>query len=268
VAEKSKAHGVGEALDDLGSIMDRMALWVAANRWVVFGVIGAVLASGGAWEFLRSRAEQRETTASNAFDQTQTAYFAALGAEPGAIDLPELANPEAGKRIREEFVEKYRGVAQEHSGTLPAALAWLEVADLLQTQGDLDGSLESLRKGLAEQPGNPRLEGLVQQRIAQLYEDRGQLAEAAAAHEAAGSLPEFPLRYFALADAARCYAQAGQPDRALALLERIENEAKESVPLPAELRGLLRELRASQAALSAASPTASPGEGAMPTAPD
>jgi predicted negative regulator of RcsB-dependent stress response len=247
VAEKGNPHGTTDMLEGLGSSMDRMAVWVADHRWLVIGVIGAVLAGGGAWEFLRSRAEGREMAASNAFDQTQMAYLEAMGAEPGAIDLPELANPDAAKRIREEYLEKFRGAAQAHPGTLPAALAWLEVADLLEAQGDQDGSLESLRKALGEQSGNPRLAGLVQQRIAQLHEDRGQLSEAAAAHEAAGSLPEFPLRYFALADAARCHAQAGQADRALELLERIESEAKDSVPLPAELRSLLRELRASQA---------------------
>ena len=58
------------------------------------------------------------------------------------------------------------------------------------------------------------------------------MAEAAAEHEAAGALPDFPLRYFALADAARCYAQAGDRVRALALLERVESEAKEGYSLP------------------------------------
>ena len=73
------------------------------------------------------------------------------------------------------------------------------------------------------------------------------MAEAAAEHEAAGALPGFPLRYFALADAARCYAQAGDRVRALALLERVESEAKEGYSLPAPMRSLLRELRAASA---------------------
>jgi Tfp pilus assembly protein FimV len=51
----------------------------------------------------------------------------------------------------------------------------------------------------------------------------------------------------ALADAARCYAQAGQRDRARELLERVESEGKDSYPLPAHLRSLLRELRSAQA---------------------
>ena len=54
---------------------------------------------------------------------------------------------------------------------------------------------------------------------------------------------EFPLRFWALADAARCFARAGEPVTALALLERVENEAPE-MKLPAHLRALLRELRA------------------------
>jgi len=246
VAQKSNPHGATEVLEDLGSGMERLANWVGTHPILVSVVLGSVLLVGGGWELLRSRTERRETEASNALDETQNAYLAAMGAEPGAIDVPELANPDAARQIREEYVEKYRSVAQAHPGTLPAALAWLEAADLLESQGNSDASLESLQKALAEQPENPRITGLVHQRIAQLYEDRGQLAEAAAEHEAAGGLTGFPLRFFALADAARCYAQAGQSDRARELLERVEGEAQQDFPLPAELRSLLRELRASR----------------------
>ena len=251
MAEKTKSHAATDALEELESGFERLTRWVAEHPVPVIAAIAILLASVGAWEFVRSRAERREIEASNAFDDAQSAYLAAMGAEPGAIDVPALANPDAAKRIRAEYAEKYRSIAQAHPGTLPAALAWLEVADLLEADQDADAILESLQKSLAEQPGNPRLTGLVHQRIAQLYEDRGQLAEAAAEHEAAGALPDFPLRWFALADAARCYAQAGDRVRALALLERVESEAKEGFSLPAPLRSLLRELRASQAALPA-----------------
>jgi len=255
VAERTKTHGATETLGELESGFERITRWVAEHPVPVIAAIGILLASVGAWEFARSRVERREVEASNAFDETQTAYLVAMGAEPGAIDVPALANPEAAKRIRAEYAEKYRSLAQAHPGTLPAALAWLEVADLLEADRDADAILESLQKSLAEQPGNPRLMGLVHQRIAQLYEDRGQMAEAAAEHEAAGALPDFPLRYFALADAARCYAQAGDRARALALLERVESEAKEGFSLPAPLRGLLRELRADRASSALSSDT-------------
>ena len=244
MAEKTRTPDGSETHVELESGLERITTWIGENRVSVLAGVGILLASVGAWEFARSRAESRVIEASNALDQTQSAYLAAMGAEPGAIDVPKLANPEAAKRIREEYVEKFRAVAQAHPGTLPAALAWLEIADLQAAEPGSDAILASLKASLAEQPQNPRLAGLVHQRIAQAYEDRGQLAEAAAEHEAAGALPDFPLRWLALADAARCYAQSGDRTRALALLDRIESEAKESFVLPVPLLGLQRELRA------------------------
>jgi predicted negative regulator of RcsB-dependent stress response len=245
VPDKSHPHGRVDTLDEIESIFDRLANWVAAHAVAVGVGVALLLIAGGSFEFLRSRAERRALEASDAFDQVQSAYLLAMGAEPGAVELPELANPEAAARIRTEYLEKFRGVAQAHPGTLVAALASMEIAELLEAGGDAAGALEALRQALREMPDNPRLAGLLHQRIAQRLEDDDKLAEAAAEHEAAGQLAGFPLRYIALADAARCYAQAGQPERALPLLERVEAEGKN--PLPPHLRILLRELRAAQA---------------------
>ena len=63
----------------------------------------------------------------------------------------------------------------------------------------------------------------------------------AANHEAAGSLEDFPLRYWALLDAARCYARAGDVSHAVVLFDHVEAEAPEH-PVPAHLRSLRREL--------------------------
>ncbi len=244
MSEKTDHHGASDRLVELESRLERGTRWIGENPIPVLAALGILLAGIGAWEFARSRAESREIDASNAFDAAQSAYLAAMGAQPGDIDVPQLANAEAAKRIRAEYVEKFTSVAQAHPGTLPAALAWLEVADLQAADAAPDAVLESLKQSLAQQPGNPRLTGIVHQRIAGTYEDRGQMAEAAAEHEAAGAIPDFPLRWFALADAARVYAQAGDRARALALLDRIESEAKGSAALTVPLKGLQRELRA------------------------
>jgi tetratricopeptide (TPR) repeat protein len=246
VAQRTQSHGASDTLVELESGIERFGQWISDHRVTAAAIVIVLLASGATWEILRSRSERREIEASNAFDQTQNDYLRAMGAEPGAIEVPELANQEAAKKIRGEYVEKFRSVAAGHPGTLPAALAWLQSADLLESSGDVAGALESLNKSLAEQPANPRLLGLVHQRIAQIYEDQGKLAEAAAEHETAGGIADFPLRFYALSDAARCYAAAGQRDKALALLERIEAEAKEGFTLSPPLRQLLRELRAAQ----------------------
>ena len=62
------------------------------------------------------------------------------------------------------------------------------------------------------------------------------------AHEAASAIEAHPLRYWALADAARCYAQAGETGRAKALADRLELEAP-TLNLPPHVRTKLRELR-------------------------
>jgi len=244
VAEDSRSHDAEQRSVELENWLERITGWIGENPVPVFAAVGILLASVAAWQFAVSRAEKREVEASNALDEAQSGYLAAMGAEPGAIDVPQLANPDAAKRIREEYVAKFRAVAEAHPGTLPAALAWLQVADLQAAEPGSDAVLESLQRSLTEQPGNTRLAGLVHQRIAQVYEDRGQLKEAAAEHEAAGAIPDFPLRYLALADAARCYAQAGDPVRALALLDRVESESKDGVALSGPLKSLQRELRA------------------------
>jgi tetratricopeptide (TPR) repeat protein len=237
---------VTDALEGIESTVERAARWIGEHAIAVTIAVVVVLAGGAGYEFMRSRAENREALASDALDRTQTAFLAAMGAEPGAIEVPELANPEAAKRIRGEYVQHFTAVAEAHPGTLPAALAWLSVADLHEALGDPQATLASLNQSLAQQPRNGRLAGLIHQRIAQLHEAQGRVAEAAAAYEAAGALADFPLRYHALVDAARCYAQTGAPDRALALLERVETEARDVYDLPASARVLLRELRAAR----------------------
>jgi thioredoxin-like negative regulator of GroEL len=59
----------------------------------------------------------------------------------------------------------------------------------------------------------------------------------------AGEIEEMPTRYQALGDAARCFAEAGDVKRALAIFERIETEAPDAA-LPAHTKARLLELRA------------------------
>jgi Tfp pilus assembly protein PilF len=85
--------------------------------------------------------------------------------------------------------------------------------------------------------------GLVAQRLAQRFEAAGRWAEAADRHEAAAKLNDYPLREWALADAARCRAMAGDPAAARALYDRLDREAPD-LPLSDEQRAQRLELRA------------------------
>jgi tetratricopeptide (TPR) repeat protein len=110
--------------------------------------------------------------------------------------------------------------------------------------GEPERALEILEAGLARGVSGDALRGLTLQRVAQGLEDLGRWEEAAGRHEEAAAIGAFPLRHWALADAARCAAQAGNPDRALTLYERVEAEAPD-LRLPDHQRAEIRELRAS-----------------------
>jgi Tfp pilus assembly protein PilF len=85
--------------------------------------------------------------------------------------------------------------------------------------------------------------GIVIQQLAQRFEAAGRWAEAADRHEAAAKLDDYPLHQWALADAARCRAMAGDAAAARALYDRLDQEAPD-LPLSDEQRAQRLELRA------------------------
>lgn len=241
----AKRKETPELIEELESGAERLATWIAENVWPVVGTVTVVLAAALVWGVYDSWARGREEAASNDLDKTRNAYFAALGAKPMALEEPELANPAAGDAIREEYLERFQAVAGEHDGTVAGTLALFEAAQLLDRLERDDQRDELWQRTLSATSGNPGLRGLVQQRIAETQESRGNWAAAAAAHEAAGAIARYPLRYWALVDAARCWNAAGERSKALALYERVELEAPD-LALPDHLRAQLNELRAAE----------------------
>ena len=232
-----------DLIEEFESAADRMASWIATHSIPVVGILVLALAGAFTWERIHSGMDAREEAASNELDQAQAAYLLALGGVPGSLEIPELANPAAAAEIQREHLERFRAVADQHRGTVAGTLALFEVAEILDQLERPEQTLEIWQQALDDLSGHASLRAMLHQRIARLHEDRGDWSEAAAAHEAAGSVTEFPLRYWALAEAARCYAQAGQAGRALALYEQVEREAPD-LALPDHLRAQFRELRA------------------------
>ena len=210
---------------------------------MISGVLVVVLCAFGGWDLYHSSSQGREDAASNALDQTRTDYLFAFGAQPGTLEEPELANPALADAIREKYVAEFEAVAEEHAGTVAGSLALFEAAELLNRLGQPEQAEEIWRQALSSASGNPGLYGILQQRVAQAHEARQAWAEAAAAHQEAGRTQGYPLRQWALVDAARCYAAAGEPERALELYEEVEREAPD-LNLPDHLRAQFRELRA------------------------
>lgn len=240
MARQSQTPGM---IEEFEGAADRLAEWIREHSVVVGGLVVVVLGGAAAWGGYHAWSQGQEEAASNALDQIRGAYLRELGAPPGAFEEPQLANPEAARQIREEYLERFRAVAEEHSGTVAGTLALFEAADLLEKLGRPDQTEEVWQLALASASANPGLSGLLHQRIAETYEARESWTEAAEAHELAGQIGEYPLRYWALVDAARCWAAAGDGDRALALYRQVEREAPD-LKLPSHLRSQRRELEA------------------------
>jgi predicted negative regulator of RcsB-dependent stress response len=244
-----KPPAASETLDEIQSAADRMANWIRANLVLVSISVVGLLALIGTASLVSSSRSGKEEDASIALAETRVAYLAAMGAGPDAIEVPELASVEAARRIRAEYGARFEAIAEEHAGTVAAAMARMEVAQLALDAGDQEQALAIFEQTLEDGAGGDRLHGLVLQRLAQALEDAERWEEAAARHQQAAELPGYPLRHWALADAARCRATAGDRGAARALYERLKSAAPE-LRLPEHQRAAMRELSAAEAAVS------------------
>ena len=243
--KKSDKHAapVVQTFEELESLGDRMAQWIAAHAALVAILVVLLLISAGSIQAYRSATRASTEEASNALARVHDAYLLAMGASPANLEIPELANPDTQAGVREDFSKRFAEVANSNAGTVQAALAWLESGDLLGETGDRDAATEAWRKGLESVPKNASVRGTLLVRIASDQEDRGNWQEAADTHVEASNLERYPLRYWAMADAARCFDRAGDTARALELLEQVEKD-KPRLQLPEYMRARLNELRA------------------------
>jgi len=240
-----REHGAAaEMLGELESAADRLGDWLQKNLVPVAGAIVVLLVVAGLGGWLISSRKGEEQEAANALAQTRADYLSAMGAQPGALEVPELANPAAAEQIRTEYEKRYAEVESEHAGTVAGALAAIERAGLLTAGGKSDDAIAVLDHAFAEAPARGGVRGIVAQRLAQRFEAAGRWADAADRHEAASKLDDYPLRHWAIADAARCRVLAGDAAAARALYERLEREAPE-LPLSEDQRFQSLELRAS-----------------------
>lgn len=243
MAQRSDSRQATKALEEIESVFDRIARWFAEHPRQVLALLGAILVTAAVyavWDWGRDRSEMR---ASAAVARVQNAYLSAMGASPGSFEVVEPANPETGRQVRREFVVQFLEVAEEHAGTASAVAARMEAAALQDQAGDPEAALESWRRAATEAKDRSALRGLALVRLARALESRSRWEEAGGAHEEAGGIEKMPTRHQALGDAARCFAEAGEVERALAIFERIESEAPDLV-LPAYTRVRLLELRA------------------------
>ncbi|UCE85178.1 MAG: hypothetical protein JSU66_12610 [Deltaproteobacteria bacterium] len=254
-SSRSEHH---DALEQLQTLSDQAAHWIATNPKLVVGVIVAVLAMAGSYGGFAAWSASREDAASAALAEVRREYLDSLGQGLGS-EVVELANPEIRQRVRDDAIQRYLQVAAERDGTAAGAVARLEAGDLLAESGDVEAAqgiwMQAIESGDASKP----LRGMLLERVAAADERQERWRDAAQGYEKAGEIDSYPPRHLALASAARCYLYAGQSARAIELMERVEREAPE-VSLPPHLSARIAELRAASDASRAAPEAAPPAE--------
>ncbi len=244
-----------DALEELESFGERLAQWVGANPAIVLGVAGAILLGaasfGGYQAYSRSQADK----ASASLAKLHGEFVAAMGGKAADVAIPEPANPETAKAVRTEYADKYVALAKQWSATPTAALSLLEAGELFEKLGDGDRALEVLLQASEQAPAESPIRAAAASRIGSLHEEKGDFEAAARAHEAAAAVPGSPLSAEALAQAARCWAEAGNSDLALALYQRLRTESPDRKLAP-HIEVRLQELEARSS--SSPAPTAAP----------
>jgi tetratricopeptide (TPR) repeat protein len=241
VARKPE-HEQSHVIEEIESLAERGAQWVRDHLPLSIAVLLSVLGAAAAIGVQGAHQTRGAEAASDALDQVTTEFLQAMGADPGALTVPELANPAAAEAIQSEFSEQFGVVAEEHAGTVAAALARIEQGNWAATAGETDAAVAIWQGAIEDLDGNPVFQAIVEQRIAHAYESDARWLEAAEFYARAGAVENYPLRHWALAEAARCLQQAGEIERARELALKVEADAPELM-LPQHLSAMLEELR-------------------------
>lgn len=231
-------------LQEIEGVFDRMANRVAEHPVAAVVVLVAILAGAAAVSVYRWQAERSASEASRAVAEVDSAYLEAMGAEPGTVEVTDPEDPAKAAAVRKEYAPRFAEVAAAHAGTAAAVSARLEAGRLYEAVGDLEAAIAQWREATEEAPGGA-LEAIARVQLARGLETRGKWAEAAAQHEEAGAIEDYPARAHALAHAARCWANAGETERALEAFERAES-ATPSIDIPTHIAARMRELRVAQ----------------------
>jgi tetratricopeptide (TPR) repeat protein len=232
-----------DTLAQLESLGDRLVHWVSANPALVLGTAAAILLVAAAIGGTRAWRASSANEASAQLAALERQYIEGMGGEATDLEAPEPANPETARQVRTDFVERFASFAREHEGTPAQALAALEASRIYEALEAPEKAREIVQEAVNALPADSPIRGVALRRIAGLAEAAGDFEAAALAHVAAADTPGYPLRFDALADAARCWAEAAKPDEALAIFARIQTEAPD-YRLPPHVQARLAELQA------------------------
>ena len=222
---------------------DRFVIWLADKQGAILTVAVGVLIAAGGWGYVSSTSQEANSAADTALSQVQAEYRLAMGATPGSIEIPEPANADAAREIREEYSERYAAVGTAYLGSGPGGVAFLEAGRLQQALGDDAAAVVSYEAGIESLPDGDALRGFLWSRLGSVYEQTEQWSEAAKAYAQAGSTANYALHAGDRAAAIRAYIHAGETSAALGMADELAR-SEPTYSLPNFLQAQVDELRA------------------------
>lgn len=243
MAKRPSSKQATETLEEIEGVFDRLADWVVTNPRAVLGVLGGILGLAALIGVSQSWALKSEQKGSDALAAIYSDYLSAMGATPSALEVEEPANPETGRRARAEYAEKLMAAADEHDGTRAAVDARIQAGVLQAENGDLEAALISWRYAADSAPASSTLQSLALLRLGTGLEQNGDFLAAASAYGEAGDNTRFPARFLAMANAARCWLEAGDEEQALALYAKLEAADPPRGSVPEHVKARLEELK-------------------------
>ena len=232
-----------DTLEELESVGERLAQWVGANPAIVLGIAGAILLGAASFGGYRAFSHSQADKASASLGKLHSEFVAAMGGKATDVEIPEPANPETAKTVRTEYADRYVALAKDWSGTPTATLSLLEASELFAKLGNPDRALEVALQASEQAPADSAIRAITASRIAHLQEEMGEFEAAARSYETAAAVPGFPLQTDTLVQAARCWAEAGKPEQALALYQRLKSDSPD-LRLAPHIEARLQEIEA------------------------
>ncbi len=243
MAKRPDSKQATETLQEIEGLFDGLADWVSSNPQIVLGLLGTILGVAAVVGITQTLSLRSEQAGSEQVASVYGDYLLAMGAGLGDLDVVDPANPEIGRRVRQEYADKLLAAADEHGGTRAAVGGRIQAGVLQAETGDLDAAVESWRAAAEAAPSGTTLESLARLRLAGGLEQQDDFAGAAAAYAEAGANADFPARYLALASAARCFLRLGDEDQALAIAEQLDAADPPAGRVPTHVEAQLEELQ-------------------------
>jgi tetratricopeptide (TPR) repeat protein len=238
----SEHEGLDEALKQIETHGDQLARWVGENSQQVLIAIGLVLLVAASVSYANVRHQKKENAAFAAVGAIDYAFKQESGLINDLGESAQLANPETLKELRDTYSQKFTDAADEHAGTAGAAMSLFQAGVLVSQGGDEEGAVQKWEEALEQASGNRDLEALIRARLASGYESLDRWVDAAEAYESLATEDSIYGEKRALADAARCYFNAGDSESAQKLIEGLRGD-EDLEGLPPYLKAKIEALR-------------------------